>query len=105
MRGGWRLCRSAPTSQHHMSLNTLTNLLLLYVERRVTGWCNGFRSIYTRHRFMRRFLLPQNEVANRLFDSTEDIRVLAGPFQGMRYFNGVTSVDPTDRRTATQDCD
>jgi hypothetical protein len=90
LRIGWRLSRSAPTSQHHMSLDTLTNLLLLHVGRRVTGWCNGLRSIYTRHRFMRRFLLPQNEVVGRLFDSTENIRVLAGPFQGMRYFNEVT---------------
>jgi hypothetical protein len=73
-----------------MSLDTLTNLLLLYVERRVTGWCNGFRCLYTRHRFMRRFLLPQNEIVGRLYDSTENIRVLAGPFQGMRYFNEVT---------------
>jgi hypothetical protein len=46
--------------------------------------------MYTRQRFMRRFLLPQNKVVGRLYDSTENIRVLAGPFQGMRYFNEVT---------------
>jgi hypothetical protein len=56
-----------------MSLDTPTNLLLLYVERRVAGWDIGLGSLYNRQRFIRRFLVPQNEVANRLFDSTENI--------------------------------
>jgi hypothetical protein len=67
-----------------MSLDTLTNFLLLYVERQVTGLGNGLKSLYTRQRFMRRFLLPRNEVANRLFDSTENIRVFAFRFSGRR---------------------
>jgi hypothetical protein len=73
-----------------MSLDRLANRLLLNLEQHVSSWRDGFRSIYIRQRFMRRFLSPQNEVVGRLYDSTKDIRVLAGPFQGMRYFNEVT---------------
>jgi hypothetical protein len=72
-----------------MSLFMPKKRLLLEVERQVSIWSSGFRSIYTRHRFMRRFLHSQNQVIRRLYDSTE-IKVLAGPFQGMRYFNEVT---------------
>jgi hypothetical protein len=75
---------------YQMSLDRLANRLLLSLEQHVSSWCDGFRSIYTRQRFMRRFLSAQNEVVGRLYDSTEDIRVLAGPFQGMRYINEVT---------------
>jgi hypothetical protein len=63
---------------------------MLDVKKHVSTWYSGFRSIYTRRRFMRRFLRIQNEVAGRLYDSAENIRVLAGPFRGTRYFNEVT---------------
>ena len=68
----------------------LTSRPLLYVEQQITVCCNALKSVYTRQRFMRRFLRPQNEVVGRLYDSTWNIQVLAGPFQGMRYFNEVT---------------
>jgi hypothetical protein len=64
--------------------------LLLDIGQHVSSWRSGLRSIYTRQCFMRRFLRTQNEMVGRLYDSTENIRVLAGPFQGMRYFNEVT---------------
>jgi hypothetical protein len=64
--------------------------LAFYVEQHLANCWSALKSIYTRHRFMRRFLRPQNEAVGRLYDSTENIRVLAGPFQGMRYFNKLT---------------
>jgi hypothetical protein len=63
----------------------LTSRPLLYVEQQITVCCNALKSVYTRQRFMRRFLRPQNEVVGRLYDSTGNIQVLAGPFQGMRF--------------------
>jgi hypothetical protein len=64
--------------------------LFLRAVQHVAVWFNGFACLYTRRRFMRRFLRPQNEVIGRLYDTAENIRVLAGPFQGMRYFNEIT---------------
>ncbi len=73
-----------------MFFNKLANGLLINLERLVSRWYNGLKSIHIRHRFMRRFVGLQNRVISRLYDSTENIRVLAGPFQDMRYFNEVT---------------
>jgi hypothetical protein len=73
-----------------MSINRLAKLLIMKIGQHFSIQFCGFRSIYTRRRFMRRFLLPQNETVCRLFDSTDHIRVLAGPFQGMKYFNEET---------------